>query len=66
MFKKILIFSLLFSLYISQNIITSWNYDKVAMYDLQKINTFLISFTETPFDIPISITNDTLTIENIS
>ena len=65
MFKKILIFSLLFSLYISQNIITSWNYDKVAMYDLQKINTFLISFTETPFDIPISITNDTLTIENI-
>lgn len=65
MFKKILIFSLLFSLYISQNIITSWNYDKVSMYDLQKINTLLTSFTETPFDIPISITNDTLTIENI-
>ena len=65
MFTKYLILFLLFSIYFSQNIITSWNYDKVAMYDLQKINTFLTSFTEKPFDIPISIKNDTLTIDNI-
>ena len=65
MLKKFLIFFLFFSIYFSQNIITSWNYDKVAMYDLQKINTFLSSFTEKPFDIPITIKNDTLTIDNI-
>ena len=65
MAKKLLFFFLLFSLYCSQNIITSWNYDKVAMYDLQKINTFLTSFTEKPLDIPISIKNGTLTINNI-
>ena len=35
------IFVSLLSLYFSQNIITTWNYDKVAMYDLQKIITFL-------------------------
>ena len=62
---KFLIFFLLISLYFSQNIITSWNYDKVAMYDLQKINTFLTTFTQIPFDIPISIKNDTLNIDNI-
>ena len=60
-----LVLSLLFSLTISQNIITSWNYDKVSMYDIQKVNTFLTSFPEKPFDIPIEIKNDTLSIENI-
>ena len=59
------IFSLLFSIYISQNIITSWNYDKVAMYDMQRIKTFLTSAFETPFDIYISIAKDTLIIDNI-
>ena len=38
---KNIIFFLLFSLFFAQNIITSWNYDKVAMYDIQKINTYL-------------------------
>ena len=32
---------LLFSLFFEQNIITSWNYDKVAMYDIQKINAYI-------------------------
>jgi len=38
---KNIIFFLLFSLFFAQNIITSWNYDKVAMYDIQKINTYI-------------------------
>ena len=38
---KNIIFFLLFSLFFAQNIITSWDYDKVAMYDIQKINTYL-------------------------
>jgi len=59
------ILSLLFSLSISQNIITSWNYDKVSMYDIQKVNTFLTSFLKNPLNIPIEIKNDTLSIENI-
>ena len=61
---KYFIFPLLLSLYISQNIITSWSYDKVAMYDIQKINTYLTSIFQ-PFDIPITINNDTLKITNI-
>ena len=40
---KNIIFFLLFSLFFSQNIITSWDYDKVAMYDIQKINTYLLT-----------------------
>ena len=38
---KNIIFFLLFSLFFAQNIITSWDYDKVAMYDIQKINSYL-------------------------
>ena len=41
--KKLFLFSLLFSLFLCQNIITSWNYDKVTMYDIQKINKFLLN-----------------------
>ena len=41
--KKIFLFILLFSLFFSQNIISSWNYDKVTMYDIQKINKFLLT-----------------------
>ena len=33
----------LLNLSISQNIITSWHYDKVQMYDLQKIGNILSS-----------------------
>ena len=40
---KVLIFLISFSLLLCQNIITSWNYDKVLMYDLQKINKFLLT-----------------------
>ena len=61
----IIISLLLFSLSLSQNIITSWNYDKVSMYDIQKVNTFLTSFLQEPLDIPIEIKNDTLSIEKI-
>ena len=40
---KNIIFFLLFCLFFAQNIITSWDYDKVAMYDIQKINTYLLT-----------------------
>ena len=59
------LFLSLISLFISQNIITSWNYDKVAMYDVQKINTFLKSFVQSPLEIPYTFSNDTLQINNI-
>ena len=59
------LFLSLISLLISQNIITSWNYDKVAMYDIQKINTFLKSFVQSPLEIPYTFSNDTLQINNI-
>ena len=61
----IYIFLSIISVFICQNIITSWNYDKVAMYDLQKINTFLNNFAQNPIDIPITLKNNTLTINNI-
>ena len=60
---KFILFQLLFSLYISQNIITSWHYDKVAMYDIQKINTFLANNFKMNLDL--SITNETTTIKDI-
>ena len=62
---SIYIFLSIISVFICQNIITSWNYDKVAMYDLQKINTFLNNFAQNPLDIPITLKNNTLTINNI-
>jgi hypothetical protein len=62
---SIYIFISIISVFICQNIITSWNYDKVAMYDLQKINTFLNNFAQNPIDIPITLKNNTLTINNI-
>ena len=58
------IFVSLLSLYFSQNIITTWNYDKVAMYDLQKIITFLNSFPSQPLDLP-NIKKDTIDITNL-
>jgi hypothetical protein len=43
LFNKINIFIIISILYLSicQNIITSWNYDKVQMYELQKIGNIL-------------------------
>ena len=55
----------LLSLCISQNIITSWNYDKVAMYDLQKLSTFLNTFLKEPLDIPCSLSKDKIKVNNI-
>ena len=53
---KISIFILLFSIYLSQNIITSWNYDKVQMYDIQKINKFLTTkLVDICYDLPDTI-----------
>ena len=59
------LFLSLFSLFLSQNIITSWNYDKVAMYDLQKINTFLSKVFTTPLDIPYEFSIDSLKVDKI-
>jgi hypothetical protein len=58
------IFFALLSLYFSQNIVTSWNYDKVAMYDLQKIITFLNNFASKTIDLPV-IKKDTIEIKNL-
>ena len=58
------IFLSLLSLYFSQNIVTSWHYDKVAMYDLQKIITFLNNFPSKPLDLP-DIKKDTIDIKNL-
>ena len=58
------IFLSLLSLYFSQNIVTSWNYDKVAMYDLQKIITFLNNFPSKPMDLP-DLKKDTIEIKNL-
>lgn len=55
----------LISLFLSQNIITSWNYDKVAMYDLQKIITFLNNFANNPIDIQNTFEKDTISVKNI-
>ena len=59
------LFLSLLSLFLSQNIITSWNYDKVAMYDLQKINTFLSKVFTTPLDIPYEFSIDSLKVDKI-
>ena len=58
------IFLSLLSLYFSQNIVTTWHYDKVAMYDLQKIITFLNNFPSKPMDLP-DIKKDTIEIKNL-
>jgi hypothetical protein len=62
---KILIFLLSFSLLLCQNIITSWNYDKVLMYDLQKINKFLLTqIAKKYYDFP-EISYEGIKITNI-
>ena len=59
-----LIISIL-NLTISQNIITSWHYDKVQMYDLQKIGTILSTqIKEKATSFP-SFTEDSITITNL-
>ena len=65
---KISLLLLFFSLYSCQNIVTSWNYDKVAMYDVQKINTYLLTeFTpNNTYDLPNEIYSENSTIKDIS
>ena len=60
------LFLILFSIYLSQNIITSWNYDKVAMYDIQKINSFLLSeFENKVHDYPNMILWNNINVTNL-
>ena len=63
---KVSIFLTLFSLFFCQNIITSWNYDKVAMYDIQKINSFLLSeFGGKTFQLNNTISWNNIVITNL-
>ena len=53
------------NLSVSQNIITSWHYDKVQMYDLQKIGNILSSqIMEKVTSLP-SFTEDSIQITNL-
>ena len=64
---KVSILLLLFSVALCQNIIISWNYDKVAMYDIQKINTLLLSeFSQKTFELPNTILWNNILITNIA
>ena len=64
---KFFICLILFSLTLCQNIITSWNYDKVAMYDIQKINKFLLSeFSNKSFKLTNVILWNNILIKNIT
>ena len=63
---KLYFLFILFSIYLSQNIITSWNYDKVAMYDMQKINSFLLSeFGNKVYELPNKIIWNNIHVENL-
>lgn len=63
---RIYLLFILFSISLNQNIITSWNYDKVAMYDIQKINTFLLSeFKNKVYDLPNNILWNNIRVENL-
>ena len=64
---KVSILLIFFTLTLGQNIITSWNYDKVAMYDIQKINSFLLSeFGNKKFELENIISWHNIIIKNIS
>ena len=55
----------LFNLSICQNIITSWHYDKVQMYEMQKIGKFITKqIKEKAATLP-KFTEDSIEIENI-
>ena len=64
---KFFIYLVLFSITLCQNIITSWNYDKVAMYDIQKIKKFLLSeFSNKSFQLTNQIMWNNILIKNIT
>ena len=62
---KISLLLIFFTLTFGQNIITSWNYDKVAMYDIQKIISFLLSeFGNKKFELENIISWHNIIIKN--
>ena len=64
---KLLIFLVSFSIFFCQNIITSWNYDKVAMYDIQKIKAYLMQeFSGKALKLPNTIVWNNIVITNIT
>ena len=64
---KLLILLVSFSIFFCQNIITSWNYDKVGMYDIQKIKSYLMKeFHGKEFKMPYNIVWNNIRITNIT
>jgi len=64
---KLLILLVSFSIFFCQNIITSWNYDKVGMYDIQKIKSYLMQeFHDKAFKMPYNIVWNNIRITNIT
>ena len=53
------------NIYISQNIITSWHYDKVQMYDIQKIGAILSSQIKQKVTSLPDFTEDSIRITNL-
>ena len=68
LFLIISIFILLANLNISlsQNIITSWHYDKVQMYDIQKVGTILSSQIKQKVTSLPDFTEDSIKITNLT
>ena len=64
-FLGIFLIITLINIYLSQNIITSWQYDKVQMYEIQKLSKILTSqIMEKVTDLP-EFTEDTIKISNL-
>ena len=64
---KLIILLVSFSIFFCQNIITSWNYDKVGMYDIQKIKSYLMQeFHGKEFKMPYNIVWNNIRITNIT
>ena len=63
-FLLIILFSL-FSISFTQNIITSWHYDKVQMYELQKIGNILSTQIKEKVTTLPDFTEDSIRITNL-
>ena len=61
----VLIISILY-LSLSQNIITSWNYDKVQMYELQKIGNILSTQIKEKVSVLDDISREGIYIDNLT
>ena len=62
---KLFLFIAILNLSISQNIITSWHYDKVQMYDLQKVGKILSTQLKEKITTLPSFTEDSINISNL-